>query len=308
MNKYPLVSVIIPNYNHARYLDQRIQTVLNQTYQNFEVIILDDKSTDNSLEVIAKYKDNPQVSHVVVNEENSGNTFKQWKRGFALAKGELIWIAESDDWCELNMLEELVAAYIKCPNCVISFTTHVLVAGGEEVSRNKIRKTHWYKGRSFIVRYMSLSNGICNASTAIFRQEALRTVSDDYMTYKGAGDYLFWTQIAEQGNVTLVSKNLSYFRRNSSTVTNMNFASGVASNEDWSVLSYIDSKYHLSGFRKNLAFCNHALLFGNETFHSEEIKKNVYSRWRIGLLPNQKLYEKYLYIQSVVKKHFGILI
>jgi glycosyltransferase involved in cell wall biosynthesis len=52
----PLVSVIIPNYNHARFLDERIQSILNQTYQNFEVIILDDKSSDNSVEVINKYK------------------------------------------------------------------------------------------------------------------------------------------------------------------------------------------------------------------------------------------------------------
>ena len=65
-----LVSVIIPNFNHARYLDERIQSVLKQTYQNFEVIILDDKSTDNSLEVINKYKDNPHIAKIVVNEKN----------------------------------------------------------------------------------------------------------------------------------------------------------------------------------------------------------------------------------------------
>lgn len=88
MNK-PLVSVIIPNYNHAQFLDERIQTVLNQTYQNFELIILDDKSTDNSLEVINKYKNDPHVSEIVVNEENSGSTFKQWHKGFELAKGLL---------------------------------------------------------------------------------------------------------------------------------------------------------------------------------------------------------------------------
>ena len=85
----PLVSVIIPNYNHARYLDERIQSVLNQTYQNFEVIILDDKSTDNSVEVINQYKDDLHVSCIIVNEENSGSTFKQWHKGFELAKGEI---------------------------------------------------------------------------------------------------------------------------------------------------------------------------------------------------------------------------
>lgn len=99
INNEPLVSVIIPNYNHARFLDERIQSVLNQTYQNFELIILDDKSTDNGLEVINKYKDDSHISHIVVNEENSGSPFKQWHKGFELAKGDWIWLAESDDSC-----------------------------------------------------------------------------------------------------------------------------------------------------------------------------------------------------------------
>lgn len=84
----PLVSVIVPNYNHARYLEQRLDTVFNQTYQNFEVIIF--KSTDNSLEVINRYKDNPHLSQIVVNEQNTGSPFKQLDKGINLAKGVTI--------------------------------------------------------------------------------------------------------------------------------------------------------------------------------------------------------------------------
>lgn len=78
----PLVSVLIPNYNHSIFLEERIQSVLNQKYQNFEVIILDDCSTDNSKNVIDKYKHNPKISHIIYNEINSGSTFKQWNKGF----------------------------------------------------------------------------------------------------------------------------------------------------------------------------------------------------------------------------------
>ena len=81
----PLVSIIIPNYNHAQYLEKRIDTVLNQTYQNIEVIILDDQSTDNSLEVIKKYRNHPKIAQIVVNERNTGNPFKQWDKGIRLA-------------------------------------------------------------------------------------------------------------------------------------------------------------------------------------------------------------------------------
>ena len=82
MTNTPLVSIIIPNYNHARYLKQRLESIFNQTYQNFEVIFLDDCSTDNSSDIIEQYKDNPHLSQIVVNETNSGSPFKQWNKGF----------------------------------------------------------------------------------------------------------------------------------------------------------------------------------------------------------------------------------
>ena len=88
--KRPLVSVIVPNYNYARFLDERMQSILTQTYQNFEIIILDDCSKDNSRDVIEKYRGNPHVSCIVYNEVNSGSPFKQWNKGFIIAKGELI--------------------------------------------------------------------------------------------------------------------------------------------------------------------------------------------------------------------------
>ena len=88
------VSVIVPCYNHAPYLKQRIESILNQTYQNFELILLDDVSPDESGEILLSYKDHPKVSHCIINERNSGSTFHQWNKGIALAQGELIWIAE----------------------------------------------------------------------------------------------------------------------------------------------------------------------------------------------------------------------
>lgn len=96
----PTVSIIVPNYNHSKYLNQRLDSILNQTYQDFEVILLDDVSSDNSVEILQAYSKHPKVSHLIVNEQNSGNTFKQWQKGIALAKGTFVWIAESDDFCE----------------------------------------------------------------------------------------------------------------------------------------------------------------------------------------------------------------
>ena len=70
INKLPLISVIVPNFNHVKYLTQRLNSIFNQTYSNFEVILLDDCSTDNSREILSKYARNKKVSHCVFNENN----------------------------------------------------------------------------------------------------------------------------------------------------------------------------------------------------------------------------------------------
>ena len=109
----PLVSIIIPNYNHAQFLERRIESVLNQTYKNFEIILLDDYSNDNSVDIIRRYQQNPYVSHISLNTQNSGSPFLQWQKGVRMSSGELVWIAESDDFCENSLLETLVNEFTK---------------------------------------------------------------------------------------------------------------------------------------------------------------------------------------------------
>ena len=93
-----LISVIIPNYNHARYLPQQIESVLNQTFQDIEVILMDDCSPDDSRSIIAAYAASDTRIRVVLNEHNSGSTFKQWNKSIAQARGTYVWLAESDDY------------------------------------------------------------------------------------------------------------------------------------------------------------------------------------------------------------------
>lgn len=77
----PYVSVIIPNYNHAEYLDRRLRSVYNQTYDCFEVILLDDCSVDGSLRIIKQYQNSPHLRTIIVNERNTGSPFLQWEKG-----------------------------------------------------------------------------------------------------------------------------------------------------------------------------------------------------------------------------------
>lgn len=250
----PLLSVIVPNYNHARYLEQRLDSIFGQTYPNFEVIILDDKSTDNSLEVINRYTDNPHLSQIVVNETNSGSAFKQWDKGISLAKGEYVWIAESDDYCEPNMLEELINAINNHHDVVVAFSSYVMFSDDGYMSRSKNGRTQYFNGLKFTKGWMTIENAIMNASGAIFKRESYyKLLSKEYMEYRGSGDWLFWCQIAVQGEVAYVRKNLTYFRISPSTVTAKNLVSGNAAIEDRKVIDYIDKTYHLSGLQRKVS-------------------------------------------------------
>src|SRR6266849_1262625 len=102
----PKVSVVIPSYNHACFLRQRIESVLVQTYQDFELILLEDCSTDESRAILSEYAGDPR-GRMEFNEVNSGSTFKQWNKGVRLARGEYVWIAESDDYADPHLLEKL---------------------------------------------------------------------------------------------------------------------------------------------------------------------------------------------------------
>ena len=99
---------------------QRLESIFNQTFQDFEVILLDDCSADDSVAMLQRYAAHPKVTHFIVNKKNTGSPFKQWKRGIELARGEYVWIAESDDWAALNFLEHLLPL-ITQPNVNIAF-------------------------------------------------------------------------------------------------------------------------------------------------------------------------------------------
>ena len=116
----PKVGVIVPNYNHARFLPQRLDSVLGQTFQDFELILLDDCSTDDSRSILSQYGGDPRV-RIEFNEVNSGSTFKQWNKGVGIARGEYVWIAESDDYADERLLERLVAVLDADPTVMFAY-------------------------------------------------------------------------------------------------------------------------------------------------------------------------------------------
>jgi len=254
----PKVSVIVPNYNHGNYLNQRIDSIIGQTYQDFELIILDDCSTDDSETVINQYREYPKVSHIVFNEVNSGTTFKQWKKGIELAKGEYIWIAESDDWCESNLLETLIKGLEGNPQCVMAYCQSYVIKGDNTISKvsfhNKLAE--YVNGKKYIQEYLTGSCSIWNASTVLFKKAYYLNVSDEFTTFRMCGDWRFYIDMAQQGDVFICGEVLNYFRKHDKDVSGAMYGSGNNYLEELKILKYIKNESLISEqqFKAHLLF------------------------------------------------------
>ncbi len=216
----PKVSILIPNYNHKPYLKQRLDTVFGQTFQDFEVILLDDASTDGSQEILKSYRNHPKVAHLIINSNNSGSPFKQWQKGIDLAKGEYIWIAESDDYCELDFLEKLIKVY-EANTVLVYCASNIIDSKGDIKGRHKwadaLDKKRWLynysnNGSAEINDYLKFRNCITNASAVLFKRLAIINVKIP-MNMKFCGDWYIWIEILKHGDIVYYSETLNYFRR-----------------------------------------------------------------------------------------------
>lgn len=281
----PLVSVILPNYNHSAYLDERIHSILNQSYSNFELIILDDCSLDNSMEVIQKYASCPKVSHIVANEKNSGSTFIQWDKGFELAKGEYIWIAESDDYASPDFLSKLMAHMGADPQIVLGFSSLYWVDENSRIISESPLKTYKFSpvtsGDFFIKHNMLYGCHILNASSAVFRKSVIPHIPTDYKTYRGSGDYLFWIELAKYGKVLKIEEPLDYFRIHSQKVTTRAVASGYQFVEGYQIYKRLIELGYVKGLKHKTVpgFWLTRIEKEKTKFYSEGIYNQVRQLW-----------------------------
>ncbi len=243
------VSVIVPNYNYARYLPMRIESILNQTFTDFELILLDDASTDESVSVLEKYRNNKHVSHIVVNEQNTGSPFQQWMKGISLSRGKYIWIAEADDLAEPDFLETCINSTQQAEDVSICYTGSLLIDNTGQVLRKDVN--HWghrkakanscFNGVLFATHNLYWKNYIINASGAIFsRQKALTLLNSSFKNMHYCGDWLFWFEMAMKGQVIEIYKNLNYFRQHPTKVTENSRKAGEGIKEDILIVKHIE--------------------------------------------------------------------
>ena len=223
-NFSPLVSVIVPNFNHEPFLRERLETIYAQTYKNFEVILLDDASTDSSRDILREFqKVHADNTRLIFNEKNSGGVFNQWRKGLDAAQGDLIWIAESDDFSAENFLSELVPAFaddaVQLAFCRTDFVQDGQTIFNTEQYLADLPDFDWTENftvtaAKFVEQGFAVKNIIPNVSGVLFRRpKNIRAeVVELWRQMKLCGDWAFYLDIIKGGCVYYSPRATNFYR------------------------------------------------------------------------------------------------
>ncbi|QEG43052.1 glycosyltransferase [Roseimaritima ulvae] len=220
----PRITAIVPGYNHAVYLPARLDSVYGQRGVEFEVLLLDDASTDNSLDVLRRYADRPHT-RLITNATNSGSPFAQWNRGVELAQGEFIWLAESDDLAAPDLLQRLTEMLIQHPQAALAYCQSIKIdahnqAGGpieNDLFRGTPAAHRWEQdfcnsGDDEIANYLYFQNTIPSASAVVFRRDRYLAVGGADPSYRISGDWLHWIRMLAGQQLCYTAMPLSQSR------------------------------------------------------------------------------------------------
>ena len=235
--RYASVSVVVPNYNYALYLRERLLSIFAQTYPVYETIVLDDASEDESLDVVRDVS-NEAARRVAVRRRtrNSGNPFRQWKSGLDEIRGEFVWIAEADDSADPRFVAEAVerlrsnpdAAFCFCDSRSIDADSAALSDSYKSYYRefgdHGLDRDGTFSGDDFLRRFLCVRNMIVNASAIVWRTASLRAVfeqlGDEAFALRCAGDWRIYVEACRLGmDIVYISETLNAHRRHGASVT-----------------------------------------------------------------------------------------
>jgi glycosyltransferase involved in cell wall biosynthesis len=203
----PLVSVVIPTYNHGDYLEKAISSVLSQNYNNYEIIVIDNHSSDNSNEIISNFKDN-RIQYLKIH--NNGVIAKSRNSGVKVAKGEWIAFLDSDDWWTYDKLKTCM--YYADKNVDLIYHDLKIVSTNSRLLGRKKNKTRQLK-KPILYDLLVNGNPISNSSV-IVRKKMLEKIGliDERNELVAAEDYNTWLRISNLTDKFLyLPKRLGYY-------------------------------------------------------------------------------------------------
>ncbi|MDP5292271.1 glycosyltransferase [Oceanimonas sp. CHS3-5] len=223
----PSVSVIVPFYNHEKFIEERLNSILDQPIKDIEIIALDDCSTDSTVDKVRPYLQDCRVT-LIENKVNSGSPFKQWEKGIHLAQGDVVWIAEGDDSCSTNFLSELLPKFDD-PLVNIAFAKvemideHSNVHTGaftpyfEMAYPGKFDTAYVKTGIQEVSEHFAAYQTLVNASGLLIRRTSFGETLETARAHKMCGDWLIYLECMKRGKIAFCPSAVNYFRRHSAS-------------------------------------------------------------------------------------------
>jgi glycosyltransferase involved in cell wall biosynthesis len=226
----PRVSIIVPTYNSADYLAPRLDSLAQQTFRDVEILLFDDASRDDSAAIIKAFADETPLARAYLATSNSGSVFKAWERGIRAAKGDFVWLAEADDWCEPDFLERALQSFsVSGVRLVHGRSIPVDQEGNIAGDWNDLyldsivpglwRNSFWSPAAKEINRSLGRANSIVNASGVVVRRPAALRAIEAASSFKLAGDWAFYVVAAHGGRIAYCHEAVNYHRRHTASVT-----------------------------------------------------------------------------------------
>ena len=219
MEKKPLVSIITPTYNHEQYIGTCIESVLAQSYPYWEMIIIDDGSTDRTSSIISKYDDD-RIKYIRQTNKGLSKIGETYNKALGKAEGELIAILEGDDFWPPYKLEKQVVSF-ENKNVVLSWGIGVLVNNNNEIIGYLPQTPKLFENLSTIeiLKKLLLKNFIVSP-TVMCRTDALRSMGGfKQVSYTPFVDYPTWLELTLVGEFYFINKNLGFWRRHPNQAT-----------------------------------------------------------------------------------------
>ncbi len=203
----PTVSVLIPSYNHARFLPQCLQSVFDQTYTDYEIVVVDDGSRDNSVEILQSYGDRIRLFV----QENRG-TYPTLNRLIAESQGKYLAVLNSDDLWAPTKLEKQVAVLDQKPEVGLVHTGGHFIDGEGKVKPGNPLGFEWPRTPSGnIIEALVRCNKII-ASSVLIRRECFERLGGFREDLFGSGDWEMWFRVALHYDIAFVDEPLTMYR------------------------------------------------------------------------------------------------
>jgi glycosyltransferase involved in cell wall biosynthesis len=252
----PKVSVVVPNYNYGRFLAKRLSSILAQSFRDFELLYLDDASTDESPEVVERFRGDPRL-RTLRNEVNSGHAFRQFNAGVRLAQGEYVWVAQADDWAEPDFLERTVAVLDAHPQVGLVYcqslaadeqgrVLHSMARRTDALDSERWRHDHRNDGRDECRRFLLYKNTIPNASAVLFRRSVLLRAGLADESYVLSPDWKLYVDVLLLSDVAYLARPMNYFRHHGGTIRAASERAGLQLEEGYRLLAHLRERLELS--------------------------------------------------------------